>query len=94
MRYLKMAQNPTTKATFKELAAKYGAINFQDDLADFIARTNYPGASAAALRTWATDMRWALRQDLPNSSLPLIESFSRMALSQYRRLRKNKIRVR
>ena len=55
MQYLKMARNPTTKATFKELAAKYGAINFQDNLADFIARTNYPGASAAALRTRAAD---------------------------------------
>ena len=55
MRYLKMAQNPTMKATFKELAAKYGAINFQDDLADFMAQTNYPGASAAVLCTRAAD---------------------------------------
>ena len=43
------------KATFEELAEKYGAINFQDNLANFIARTNYPGASAAALRTQAAD---------------------------------------
>ena len=54
-RYLKMAQNPTTKATFEELAEKYGAIDFQDNLADFIALTNYPGASAAVLRTRAAD---------------------------------------
>ena len=38
-----------------KLAAKYGTINFQDNLANFIARTNYPGASVATLRTWAAD---------------------------------------
>lgn len=54
-RYLKMARNPTTKATFGELVAKYGAIDFQDTLADFIALANYPGASAATLRTRAAD---------------------------------------
>ncbi|KAF8259177.1 hypothetical protein EI94DRAFT_1780739 [Lactarius quietus] len=49
-RYLKMAKNPTMKATFGELATKYSVIDFQDALADFIASMNYPGASGAALR--------------------------------------------
>ena len=40
---------------FGELATAYGAINFQDALANFIALTNYPGASAAALCTRAGD---------------------------------------
>jgi hypothetical protein len=55
-RYLKMTQHPTIKAvTFDELAASYGAIDFQDALADFIALINYPGATAAVLRTRAAD---------------------------------------
>ncbi|KAH9008168.1 hypothetical protein EDB83DRAFT_2323339 [Lactarius deliciosus] len=55
-RYLKMTLHPTVKAvTFDELAAGYGAVDFQDALADFIALINYPGASAAMLRTRAAD---------------------------------------
>jgi len=55
-RYLKMTQHPTIKAvTFEDLAASYGAVDFQDTLADFIALINYPSASAAALRTRAAD---------------------------------------
>ncbi|KAI9428379.1 hypothetical protein H4582DRAFT_2092395 [Lactarius indigo] len=55
--YLKMTQHPTVKAvTFDELAASYGAIDFQDALVDFIALVNYPGASAAMLRTQTADM--------------------------------------
>ncbi|KAI9439121.1 hypothetical protein H4582DRAFT_2056961 [Lactarius indigo] len=55
-RYLKMTQHPTVKAvTFDELATSYGAIDFQDALADFIALINYPSASAAALRSRAAD---------------------------------------
>ena len=42
--YVKMACNPTTKVTFGELAMKYGTIDFQDVLANFIVLTNYPGA--------------------------------------------------
>jgi hypothetical protein len=53
---LLMAQNPTIKAvSFDDLARKYGAVDFQDALADFIARVNYPNVSAAALRTRAED---------------------------------------
>ena len=33
----------------------YGALYFQDALADFIAQLNYAGASTAALRTHAAD---------------------------------------
>ncbi len=55
-RSLKMTQNPTLKAvSFDDLAQKYGAIDFQDALADFIARTNHPTASAATLSALAAD---------------------------------------
>lgn len=48
---IKMAQNPTKKAvSFVDLARKYGALKFQDTLADYIARANHPEASGAALR--------------------------------------------
>jgi len=55
-RSLKMTRNPTLKAvSFDDLAQKYGAIDFQDALADFIARTNHPTASAATLSALAAD---------------------------------------
>ena len=45
-----MARNPTVKVvSFDNLSVKYGAVDFQDCLADFIAQVNYPGASAAVL---------------------------------------------
>jgi len=53
---LKMAKNPTIKfVSFDDLDRKHGALYFQDALADFIARINYPGASGAALRKKAED---------------------------------------
>ncbi|KAI9429387.1 hypothetical protein H4582DRAFT_2089339 [Lactarius indigo] len=55
-RFLKMAQHPTVKAvSFEELAERYGATDFQDCLADFVAQLNHPGASAAVLRARAAD---------------------------------------
>ena len=55
-RIVKMARNPSIKAaSFDDIAGKYGAIDFQDALADFIARINHPGASAAALKALAAD---------------------------------------
>ena len=54
--HLKMAQTPTIKAvSFQDIDGKYHTNNFQDDLADFIAKVNYPGASSAALRVHAED---------------------------------------
>jgi hypothetical protein len=51
-----MALNPTLKAvSFDDLAYKYGAIDFQDVLADFIAQTNNPTASGALLSALAAD---------------------------------------
>src|SRR5712672_2288422 len=48
--YLKMAQNPTIKAvSFDDLAKKYGAVDFLDALAHFVAQFNRPGATAASL---------------------------------------------
>jgi hypothetical protein len=55
-RSLRMAKAPTLKAvSFDVLAQKYGAIDFQDALADFIAQTNHPTASAAALSALASN---------------------------------------
>jgi hypothetical protein len=41
--------------SFNDLAQNYGAIDFQDAQADFIARTNHPTASAAALTALASN---------------------------------------
>ena len=49
-----MARYPPLKAvSFNDLAQKYGAIDFQDALADFIAQTNHPTTSGAALAALA-----------------------------------------
>ncbi|KAH9012665.1 hypothetical protein EDB83DRAFT_2508778 [Lactarius deliciosus] len=55
-RTIQMARNPSLKAvSFNDLADKYGAFDFQDSLADFIAQLNHPQASAMALRALAED---------------------------------------
>ncbi|KAH9166786.1 hypothetical protein EDB89DRAFT_2075512 [Lactarius sanguifluus] len=55
-RCIKMALHPSIKVTsFDDLAVKYGAVEFQDALADFIAQMNHPNASAATLRSLAAD---------------------------------------
>jgi hypothetical protein len=52
--YLKMPRNPTLKSvSFQMIVCDYGASSFQDALADFIARVNHPGVSAATLRNRA-----------------------------------------
>ena len=54
--YLRMPQHPTVKAvSFDDLVRKYGAIDFPDALADFIAHMNHPGTSAVTLRARAGD---------------------------------------
>ncbi|KAF8271892.1 hypothetical protein EI94DRAFT_1796756 [Lactarius quietus] len=51
-----MAKQPSLKAVlFDDLACKYGAIDFQDALADFITQTNHPTTSGAALSQLAAD---------------------------------------
>lgn len=53
---LKMPQNPAVRVvSFDTLANKYGAIDFQDALADFIAKLNNPMASGASLSALASD---------------------------------------
>jgi hypothetical protein len=55
-RITKMTQHPTVRSvSFDMLAEKYGAVEFQDALADYIAQVNHPGASAATVRTRAAD---------------------------------------
>ncbi|KAF8271640.1 hypothetical protein EI94DRAFT_1538505, partial [Lactarius quietus] len=55
-RHPKMTLHLTSKAvSFKTLAEKYGAVEFQDALADYIASINNPGASAANLQGQASD---------------------------------------
>jgi hypothetical protein len=56
-RHLQMARHPSLKSvSFDDLAHKYGAIDFQDALADFIAQTNHPTTSGAALAALAANM--------------------------------------
>jgi hypothetical protein len=52
---VKMALNPTKSVTFDLLARNYGAIDFQDALADFLACLNHPGVTATTLRRRAED---------------------------------------
>ncbi|KAF8496900.1 hypothetical protein F5888DRAFT_1614460, partial [Russula emetica] len=52
---IKMALNPTKSATFDVLAESYGAVEFQDALANFLAFLNHPGASTSNLHTRASD---------------------------------------
>lgn len=47
---IKMTLNPTKSATFDILAHDYGAIDFQDALADFLARVNNPTVSTMTMR--------------------------------------------
>ncbi|KAF8262114.1 hypothetical protein EI94DRAFT_1886708 [Lactarius quietus] len=55
-RSLKIVKHPTLKAvSFDDLAYKYGATDFQDTLVDFIAQTNHPTTSGAALSQLAAD---------------------------------------
>ena len=54
---VKMAQNPSKKAvSFNVIDGSYGAFAFQDELADFIARVNNPGAAPGGLpaHAWNT----------------------------------------
>jgi hypothetical protein len=56
VRYPKMTLHPTVRTvSFEALAERYGAVEFQDALADYIAQVNHPGASAATLRARAAD---------------------------------------
>ena len=52
---IKMALSPVKSVTFDVLASNYGAIGFQDALADFLARLNHPSVSVSALRQRAAD---------------------------------------
>jgi hypothetical protein len=63
---IKMARNPSKgRVLFDVLAEDYGALDFQDALADFIAQANNPGASGAALRHRAHDTH------IPFSGVPV-----------------------
>ena len=55
-RRLKMTLHATLRTvSFDDLAQRYGAVDFQDALADFIAQFNNPTASTASLSTLAAD---------------------------------------
>lgn len=54
--HVKMARHPSVKAvSFDVLKSQYGALNFQDALANFIAQVNNPGARGSTLRLRAED---------------------------------------
>jgi len=51
IRYLKMTRNPTLRRVpFDDIACKYGAVDFQDLLGDFLALLKEPHVSGRALR--------------------------------------------
>jgi hypothetical protein len=51
---MKMAQKPSKgRVTFVSLAGDFGALTFQDALAEFIAQLNYPGATRGTLANHA-----------------------------------------
>ena len=53
---VKMARHPSAKAImFEDLKFGYGALEFQDALADFVAEVNNPGARGNTLRRLAED---------------------------------------
>jgi hypothetical protein len=55
-RSLKMTRHPSVKAvSFDDIHELYGAIQFQDALAEFIACVNYPGISRHALNARASN---------------------------------------
>jgi len=63
---LKMARNPSKgRVLFDVLARDYGALDFQDALADFIAQTISPGVSGAARQRLAHDIH------IPFSGVPV-----------------------
>ena len=54
--HIRITLHPTHKAvSFEVLAEKYGAVHFQDLLAEFIAQVNYPADSARNQRARADD---------------------------------------
>jgi hypothetical protein len=63
---LKMAQTPEKRQVpFDDLTRDYGAVDFQDALADFIALLKYPDASGGALQSRAHDIH------IPFSRVPV-----------------------
>ena len=56
MQTIKMTLYPTKLASFDVLTHNYGAINFQNTLADFLAHLNNPGASASTLHKKVANM--------------------------------------
>ena len=65
---IKMALNPVKLVTFNDLARNYGAINFQDELADFITGINQLGASVSTLLQRAQDVH------IPFRSVPVFHN--------------------
>jgi len=57
MQSLKMMLHPSVKsALFDVLASSYGALNFLDMLADFIAHLNHPGASTSRIQLYSRNL--------------------------------------
>jgi Plavaka transposase len=57
MRSLKMTLHPSVKSvSFDVLASSYGALDFLDALADFIAHLNHPGASTSRIQSYSRNL--------------------------------------
>ncbi|KAH9021351.1 hypothetical protein EDB85DRAFT_1871905, partial [Lactarius pseudohatsudake] len=58
-----LTQHPSKKGiSFESLANRYGAVDFQDALADFIVQHNYPELSASASQRRADNTLIPFRQ--------------------------------
>lgn len=65
----KMAQNPSRRVSFNDLAADYGALHLLDALGDFIAQVNHPGAAANTLHNHSRNTL------IPFSHVPVFHHF-------------------
>ena len=63
--YLRIAKRSNASVSFDDLAVKYGAISFEDALADFITKVNYPRDSTRRTRLRAGD------EAIPFRSVPV-----------------------
>jgi len=75
---LKMTQKPAmARVPFDALANDYGALDFQDALADFITQVNFPGASGIALQHRAHDTH------IPFSGVPVYHNIKFTKSSEF-----------
>ncbi len=74
-----MTQYPSKpRVLFNDLARNYGALDFQDALADFIAQVNCPGASEGVVQCHTYDMH------IPFTGVPVYQKIKFTKSSEYK----------